>query len=145
VLFETRIVEDEHIRADYPRKTPKCLSIADFPGVPLGATGATFCPGLAGFGNRNCLKSLIVEGRTVNSHAGGHRFETGRSHFESINYGDVLKAVCSFLVQGATGCHAHKKSFLFRDEFPSSVRRSSFRVIYRTLDVVNGTHVHRPA
>ena len=48
--------------------------------VPLGATGAAFCPGLARFGKRNSFKPLINQACTVNSHAGGHRFETGRSH-----------------------------------------------------------------
>src|SRR4030095_17059348 len=70
--------------------------------VPLGATGAAFCPGLARFGKRNSLKLLINQDCTVNSHAGGHRFETGRSHFESIAYTPTSLRLCSFLVQGDT-------------------------------------------
>jgi hypothetical protein len=65
----------------------RCVSRTSFSPLAGGATGChwvprvpPFCPGLAGFGNRNSVKSLIIQGGPVNSHAGGHRFETGRSH-----------------------------------------------------------------
>src|SRR5882672_729507 len=32
-------------------------------------------------GKSNFIKPLILQGRSANSHAGGHRFEPGRSHF----------------------------------------------------------------
>ena len=94
---------------------PKLLSFLEPIGpdcwVPLGATGAAFCPSLAALGHCNFLKSLIGQGRTANSHAGGHRFETGRSHFQINNL--ARRFAEPLLIFGA-GCHwvpRQKRSF----------------------------------
>jgi len=70
-----------------------------FSWVPLGATGATFCPGLAAFGNRNCFKSLTLQGCPVNSHAGGQ--EPVGLIVKSITYGELPASISP---QFPSGC-----------------------------------------